>query len=59
MRIGVLYPRSKAHPGMMADFADGIKAALKHYQLKDIELISEIVGFGGNEKELYEKVEKI
>jgi len=60
MKIGVLYPRSKAHPDMMADFADGIKTFLKQYQLtNDVELISEIVGFGGNEKEVYEKVEKV
>ena len=60
MKIGVLYPRSKAHPGMLADFADGIKAAVKHHQLNnDVELISESIGFGGNEKEVYEKAEKI
>jgi branched-chain amino acid transport system substrate-binding protein len=45
---------------MMADFADSIKTVCKHYQLNnDVELISEIVGFGGNEKEVYEKVEKL
>ena len=60
MKIGILYPSSKAHPGMMADFADGIKLAIKHHQLTNkVELISEIIGFGGNEKEVYEKVEKL
>jgi branched-chain amino acid transport system substrate-binding protein len=60
MKIGILYPRSKAHPGMMVDFVDGIKLAVKQYQLNnEVELITESIGFGGNEKEVYEKVEKV
>lgn len=60
MKAGILYPRSKAHPGMMVDFMDGIKLALKQYQLTDsVELITESIGFGGNEKEVYEKAEKL
>ena len=60
MKIGILYPRSNAHPAMMADFMDGIKAALKHAELYDhIQFFSESIGFGGNEKEVYEKAEKL
>jgi branched-chain amino acid transport system substrate-binding protein len=60
MKAGILYPRSKAHPGMMVDFVDGIKLALNYYQLNhDIELITESIGFGGHEKEVYEKAEKL
>ena len=60
MKIGVLCPRSKAHPDMMADFVDGIKSALKHYQFNnEVQLITESIGFGGNEKEVFEKAEKI
>ena len=60
MKIGILYPRSNAHPGMMADFMDGIKAALKHAELYDhFQLFSESIGLGGNEKEVYEKAEVI
>jgi branched-chain amino acid transport system substrate-binding protein len=60
MKIGVLYPRSKAHPGIMVDFVEGIKTALQHQQLdQKVQLISESIGFGGNEKEVYEKVEKL
>ena len=60
MKIGILYPRSNAHPGMMMDFMDGIKTALKRQQLNDhIRLISESVGLGGQEKEVYEKAEKL
>jgi branched-chain amino acid transport system substrate-binding protein len=60
MKAGILYPRSKAHPGMMVDFLDGIKLALNYHQLKhDVELITESIGFGGHEKEVYEKAEKL
>lgn len=60
MKTGVLYPRSNAHPGMMMDFVDGIRSAL-HYQQLDhnVQLITESIGFGGNEKEVYEKAEKL
>ncbi len=59
MKIGILYPRSNAHPGIMMDFMDGIKTSLKQQKLDDrIHLISESVGFGGHEKEVYEKAEK-
>jgi hypothetical protein len=45
---------------MMMDFMDGIKTSLKQQQLNDrIQLISESAGFGGNEKEVYEKAEKL
>ena len=42
MKIGILYPRSGAHPEMMPDFIDGIKTAL-HDELKNdsIKLRSE------------------
>lgn len=60
MKIGILYPRSNAHPGMMPDFMDGIKAVLENQELNDdIQLIAESIGFGGNEKEVYEKAEKL
>ncbi len=60
MKLGVLYPRSKEHPGMMVDFVDGIKTALKHKQLdQKIQLVLESIGFGGVEKEVYEKAEKL
>lgn len=60
MKIGVLYPRSKAHPGITADFVDGIKTVLQHQQLyHKIQLISESISFGGHEKEVYEKAEKL
>ena len=60
MKTGVLYPRSEAHPGMMVDFVEGIRSVLRNYQLtNEVELVSESIGFGGNEKEVYEKVEKL
>ena len=60
MKIGILYPRSKAHPDMMADFNDGIKLALKHFGVTNhIELITESIGYGEDEKQVFEKAEKL
>jgi branched-chain amino acid transport system substrate-binding protein len=60
MKLGILYPRSNAYPGLMADFMDGIKAAFNHTEMhQNIRIFSESIGFGGNEKEVYEKAEKI
>lgn len=60
MKIGLLYPRSQSHPGMMADFVDGFKTAIQYHQIDGkVQLISESIGFGGVEKEVYEKVEKL
>ncbi|MEO6541582.1 MAG: ABC transporter substrate-binding protein, partial [Ferruginibacter sp.] len=58
MNVGILYPRSKAHPGIAQDFMDGIKAYTGP-QPNGITLISESIGYGGSEKEVYEKAEKL
>lgn len=60
MKIGILYPRSNAHPALMMDFMDGIKTSLKMLQLQEqVQLVGESSGLGGNEKEVYEKAEKL
>jgi branched-chain amino acid transport system substrate-binding protein len=60
MNIGILYPRSNAHPELMVDYMDGIKTALQQQGLdKQVQLFSESIGFGGSEKEVYEKAEKL
>jgi len=60
MKAGVLYPRSNAHPGIMMDFIEGLRTSLKQFQLNDdIQIITESAGLGGNEKEVYEKAEKL
>jgi branched-chain amino acid transport system substrate-binding protein len=60
MNIGILYPRSNAHPELMVDYMDGIKTALKQQGIdKNVQLFSESIGFGGSEKEVYEKAEKL
>ena len=60
MKMGVLYPRSNAHPGITAQFIDGLRSALQHHQLsQEVQLVSESIGFGGVEKEVYEKAEKL
>ncbi len=58
MNVGILYPRSKAHPGITQDFMDGIKAYTGPQQTS-ITFISESIGYGGSEKEVYEKAEKL
>lgn len=58
MNVGILYPRSKAHPGITQDFMDGIKA-FPGLQQAGITFISESIGYGGSEKEVYEKAEKL
>lgn len=58
MNVGILYPRSKAHPGITQDFMDGIKA-YTGLQQTGITFISESIGYGESEKEVYEKAEKL
>ena len=60
MNVGIMYPRSKAHPFMMQDFVDGVKIFLAQHQPgTDVNLITESVGYGGLDKEVYEKAEKL
>lgn len=60
MKVGILCPRSKTHPGMMGDFLDGLKASLKRLKVdQQVQLFSETIGFGGVEKEVYDKTEKL
>jgi branched-chain amino acid transport system substrate-binding protein len=60
MKAGLLYPRSKAHPALLPDFVDGLKAALEHLHIGgDIEILSESISYGGIEKEVVEKAEKL
>jgi hypothetical protein len=60
MNVGILYPRSNVHPAIGMDFIDGLKTFL---QLKNIaqtlQFFSEGIGFGGAEREIYEKAEKL
>lgn len=60
MNIGILYPRSTAHPSMTLDFLDGLKTFLQIQNVPEpVNFFSESVGFGGAEKEVYEKAEKL
>lgn len=58
MNVGILYPRSKAHPTITQDFMDGIKA-YTGIQQTGITFTSESIGYGGSEKEVFEKAEKL
>lgn len=60
MNIGILYPASDAYPSMGMDFIDGIKVFLKQQNLMSgHQLYFENAGFGGVEKEVKEKIEKL
>lgn len=60
MKVGILFPRSNAHPLMGSSYLDALKLYLKTaYPDNDIELLAESIGFGGVEKEVYAKAEKL
>ena len=60
MNIGILLPRSNAYPLMGSDFLDGIKSFIRQSGLeKEISFSAESIGFGGAEKEVYTKTEKL
>ena len=60
MNIGILLPLSNAHPGISKDFMDGLNTFLAQKQLTgDVTIKKESVGFGGTEKEVYAKAEKL
>ncbi len=60
MKIGILFPLSNAHPGIGPDFMDGLNSYFKYKQLSDtVTFLKEGVGFGGEEKDVYKKAEKL
>lgn len=60
MNIGILLPRSNAYPLIGSDFMEGIKAFSRQADLHDdIHFFAESIGFGGVEKEVYAKTEKL
>ena len=60
MHIGVLFPRSNTYPLIGADFAEGIKTYLnKEAAEEPFSFTMETIGFGGTEKEVYAKTEKL
>lgn len=60
LRIGVLLPRSTLFPAIGLDMLNGIKAYLQHHQLRDeCKLITDNIGFGTDEAEVYTRAEKM
>jgi branched-chain amino acid transport system substrate-binding protein len=60
MTIGLLFPRSDVYPLIGAEFLEGIKTQLAlNENANKINFISESIGFGGVEKEVYGKTEKL
>ncbi len=56
MNLGILYPRSTAQPGVGIDFTDGLTTYFKKADMEEhVHLFTESIGFGGAEKEVYQK----
>jgi branched-chain amino acid transport system substrate-binding protein len=60
MTIGLLFPRSDVYPLIGAEFLEGIKTQLANKGMADqVNFLTESIGFGGSEKEVYGKTEKL
>lgn len=60
MKAGILFPLSDTYPGTGLDFMDGLQACLAQSPVcNGISFIKEGIGFGGVEKEVYLKAEKL
>jgi branched-chain amino acid transport system substrate-binding protein len=60
LRTGILLPRSTLFPSLGLDILNGIKNYLKKHKLSDdVKLITDNIGFGVNEQEVYAKTEKM
>ncbi|MGF2411502.1 ABC transporter substrate-binding protein [Ferruginibacter sp.] len=60
MKAGILFPLSNTYTGIGADFMDGLQTYLKQQEVfSGISFIKEGIGFGGVEKEIYLKAEKL
>ncbi len=60
LRIGILLPRSTLFPSLGLDILNGLKEQLKQQQVfDDIKLVTDNIGFGIEEQEIYTKAEKM
>lgn len=59
LSIGILTPRSTLYPALTFDILNGLKTSLAHSNISnDITLVTENIGFGTDEAEIYTKAEK-
>ncbi len=60
LRLGILLPRSTLFPSLGLDILNGLKACLQINQLQDsFKFITDNIGFGIEEAEVYAKAEKM
>jgi branched-chain amino acid transport system substrate-binding protein len=60
LRIGMLTPRSTLYPTMGFDILNGLKTGFAQLNLSDhVSLITDNIGFGTDEAEIYTKAEKM
>ena len=60
LRTGILMPRSALFPSLGLDILNGLKENLKKQHISDqVKLVTDNIGFGINEPEIYAKAEKM
>lgn len=60
MKIGILLPLSKVYPGIGQEFMDGLQSYLKLKERDNVvSFQKEGIGFGADEKDVYQKAEKL
>lgn len=60
MKAGILFPLSNTYPGIGLDFMDGLQSFLQQQNISGgVSFIKEAIGFGGVEKDVYLKAEKL
>ena len=60
LRTGILMPRSTLFPSLGLDILNGLKENLKKQKIIDqVKLVTDNIGFGINEQEIYAKAEKM
>ena len=60
MNVGILLPLSHTYPGISKDFMDGLNTLLlQKYPTGTVTIKKESAGFGGIEKDVYSRAEKL
>jgi hypothetical protein len=59
LKAGILYPQSRTYPLAGTDFLEGLESALRFEKVPGFELMKTPIGFGTNEKAVYQSVEQL
>ena len=58
-KIGILLPSSTYYETISFDLYEGLRSGLNHFGLKDVKIIIENIGFGGDKQQCYRGAEKL